>query len=402
MTTRSTELLRVAHQHPGVTRADAARRLGIGTGAATELVARLSQAALLAEAPATPSGARGRPTTVLVPHPSGPLVLAAEITHEAWRIDVVELGGHTLTTIASPHAGTPWPEVTAAVAQVLHTYGGRVRGMGVSVPGTVAPTLRLDASTAGWHDVDLTTLWPGELARVPAAAVPSSGLPACAGLTAAAHSVADAPTWPTPTVFVAGNDASFAAAAESARGAATDAAVALHIRIESGLGGAIVDQGHLLLGATGAGGEFGHMPFGDPAILCPCGARGCWGTAVDGTSVARLLGQPPPPDPVTYARRIIAATGPEERAAVGVIAAALGRGIAGLVNGIDADLVTLGSIAADLLAAAPAELHASYRSGLMAIRRSSPPPLVAAALGPDGPIAGAAEKAWSALLPHLI
>ncbi|GID31532.1 ROK family protein [Paractinoplanes brasiliensis] len=393
MTTRSTELLRVAHQHPGVTRADAARRLGIGTGAATELVARLSQAALLAEAPATPSGARGRPTTVLVPHPSGPLVLAAEITHEAWRIDVVELGGHTLTTVASPHAGTPWPEVTAAVAQILHTYGGRVRGMGVSVPGTVAPALRLDASTAGWHDVDLTTLWPGALTRVPAAAVPSSGAPAL--------SVADASTWPTPTVFVAGNDASFAAAAESARGAATDAAVALHIRIESGLGGAIVDQGHLLLGATGASGEFGHMPFGDPAILCPCGARGCWGTAVDGTALARFLGQPPPPDPVTYARRVIASPGPHERAAVGAVAAALGRGIAGLVNGVDADLVTLGSIAADLLAAAPAELHTSYRSGLMAIRRASPPPLVAAALGSDGPIAGAAEKAWSALFPQL-
>lgn len=386
MTTRSTELLRVAHQHPGVTRADAARRLGIGTGAATELVARLSQAALLAEAPATPSGARGRPTTVLLPHPAGPLVLAAEITHEAWRIDVVELGGHTLTTVGSPHAGTPWPKVTAAVAQILQTYGGRVRGMGVSVPGTVSPALRLDASTAGWHDVDLTTLW-----HTPAASAAISSNPP----NSVAHS------WPPPTVFVAGNDASLAAAAESARGAATNASVALHIRIESGLGGAIVDQGHLLLGATGASGEFGHMPFGDPAILCPCGARGCWGTAVDGTALARFLGQPPPPDPVTYARRVIASPGPHERAAVGVVAAALGRGIAGLVNGIDADLVTLGSIAADLLAAAPAELHTSYHAGLMTIRRASPPPLVAAALGSDGPIAGAAEKAWSALLPQL-
>lgn len=106
MTTRSVELLRVVHAHPGVTRADAARRLGIGTGAATELVSRLAQAHLLAEAPAAPSGARGRPTTVLVPHPDGPLVVAAEITHEGWRLDVVELGGATLTSVSGTHTDT--------------------------------------------------------------------------------------------------------------------------------------------------------------------------------------------------------------------------------------------------------------------------------------------------------
>ncbi|MBU2663217.1 ROK family protein [Actinoplanes bogorensis] len=365
MTTRSTELLRVVHAHPGVTRADAARRLGIGTGAATEVVSRLAQAGLLAETPAAPSGTRGRPTTVLVPHPSGPLVLAAEITHESWRVDVVELGGHTLTSVSAPHAGTEWPTVAAAIASHIPPYGSRLRAMGVSVPGTVSPALHLDAANLGWHDADLTALWPG---------VP---------------------------LLVAGNDASLAAAAESARGAAVGATVALHVRIEGGLGGAVVDGGHLLIGASGASGEFGHMPFGDPAVICPCGARGCWGTAVDGTALARFLGEPPPRDPVTYAKRVIASTAPAERAAVGVVAAALGRGLAGLVNGLDADLVTLGSIAADLLAAAPAELHSAYQSGLMAIRRKSPPPLVPAALGPDGPIAGAAESAWSTLLTTL-
>src|SRR5215469_4989928 len=98
VTKRSTELLRVAHAHPGVTRADAARLLGVGTGAATEIVSRLPEAELLAEVPAARSGGRGRPTTMLVPHPEGPLVLAAEITQEAWRVRVVELGGNVLAT----------------------------------------------------------------------------------------------------------------------------------------------------------------------------------------------------------------------------------------------------------------------------------------------------------------
>ena len=283
----------------------------MGTGAATEIVARLSGARLLAEIPAARSGVRGRPTTVLVPHPQGPL--------------------------------------------------------GLAVPGTVSPAHRLDAATLAWRDIDLHELWP------------------------------DAP------VFVAGNDATLAASAESLRGAAAGATVALHLRIEAGLGGAVVDHGNALIGATGAAGEFGHMPFGDPAIACPCGARGCWGTAVDGTALARLLGRPAPRDHVAYARRLISATAPKpaERAAVKSVAGALGRGIAGLVNGIDADLVTLGGLGIDLLTAARDEIDAAYQAGLMAYRRGNPPPILPAALGGNGPIAGAAGEAWSALLVTL-
>jgi predicted NBD/HSP70 family sugar kinase len=351
-----------------VTRADAARLVGVGTGAATEIVARLAQAALLAEVPAARSGARGRPTTVLVPHPAGPLVLAAAITQESWRLDVVELGGNVLATTGAEHDSARWAEVsaalTAAIGEFRGRYGNRPRAFGISVPGTVSPGHRLDAAILGWHDADLRELWRA------------------AG------------------VFVAGNDATLAASAESRRGAAIGATVALHLRIEGGLGGAVVDHGKVLIGARGAAGEFGHMPFGDPAVTCPCGAHGCWGTTVDGSALARLLGRPTPRDQVTYARRLITKPAPTEpeRDAVRAVAAALGRGIAGLVNGIDADLITLGGIGIDLLTAAPDQLHEAYVAGLMAYRRADPPPIVAAALGDDGPIAGAAEEAWSALL----
>jgi predicted NBD/HSP70 family sugar kinase len=371
VTTRSTELLRVAHAHPGVTRADAARLVGVGTGAATEIVARLGQAALLAEVPAARSGARGRPTTVLVPHPAGPLVLAAAITQESWRLDVVELGGKVLASAGAEHDGAGWAGVSAALTAAIGDFRGRYadrpRALGIAVPGTVSPAHRLDAANLGWRDIDLRELWPA------------------AG------------------VFVAGNDATLAASAESRRGAAVGASVALHLRIEGGLGGAVVDHGNVLIGARGAAGEFGHMPFGDPAVTCPCGASGCWGTAVDGSALARLLGRPTPRDQVTYARRLItkAAPTPAERSAVRAVAAALGRGIAGLVNGVDADLVTLGGLGIDLLTAAPEELRAAYLAGLMAFRRDDPPPIVPTALGDDGPIAGAAEEAWSALLVTL-
>jgi predicted NBD/HSP70 family sugar kinase len=370
VTTRATELLRVVHARPGVTRADAARLIGVGTGATTELVGRLGQAELLAEEPAAPSGTRGRPTTSLIPHPRGPLIAAASVTHERWRVDVVELGGGVLASRSEELNGRGGDEIVAAVGAAVsalrEAYGNRVRGIGIAVPGTVSRDLMLDATSLGWREIDLSAVWPK------------------AG------------------IFVAGNDATLAASAESHRGVAVGASVALHLRVEAGIGGAVVDGDRVLVGALGAAGEFGHMPFGDPSVECGCGAYGCWGTAVDGWALARLLGQDRPRDPVSYARRVIASTQPQEAAATATVATALGRGIAGLVNGLDPDLVTLGGLGADLLAAAPEPIERAYRAGLMGFRREAPPPVTAAALGDDGPLAGAAEEAWTALLTTLV
>jgi predicted NBD/HSP70 family sugar kinase len=372
MAQRAVALLETVHARPGLTRAAAAQLLGIGTGAATELVARLAQRELVAEEPAPPTGSRGRPTRRLTAHPAGPLVLAAAITHEAWRVEAVELGGSRVAGAGGRNDAHDAAQVlgamTAAVAGLRDQWPGRVRGLGVSAPGTVRDGHTLDASYLGWRDVDLRVLWPG------------------------------AP------LFAADNDATLAALAESRRGAAAGAALSLHIRVDAGLGGAVVEQGRVLRGARGVAGEFGHMPLGDPAVRCPCGARGCWGTAVDGTALARRLGAPEPRDPVTYTAAVLARAaagrGPEA-AAVAAVTAELGRGVAGLVNALDPDLVTLGGLAADLAAAAPAELESSYAAGLMSFRRGAATPVIPAGLGDAGPLTGAAEAVWSQLLPAL-
>jgi predicted NBD/HSP70 family sugar kinase len=258
--------------------------------------------------------------------------------------------------------------MAAAVTRLRRRLPGRVRGIGVSVPGTVRDGHTLDASYLGWRDIDLRVLWP----RAP--------------------------------LFAADNDATLAALAESRRGAAASAVLSLHVMVDAGIGGAIIERGRVLSGARGVAGEFGHMPFGDPAVRCPCGARGCWGTAVDGTALARLLRAPAPRDPVSYTADVLAraAAGhaPEE-AAVAAVTAELGRGVAGLVNALDPDLVTLGGLAVDLAAAAPAELAASYADGLMSFRRDAATPVVAAELGAAGPRIGAAEQVWNLLLPAL-
>ena len=370
MAQREAALLRMVHARPGLTRAAAAQLLDLSTGAAAELVARLVQRELLAEEPAPPTGSRGRPTRRLTAHPAGPLVLATAVTHEAWRVEAAELGGGRIGGVGGRNDEHNAVQVLGAMAdavgQLRDRWPGRVRGLGVSVPGTVRDGHTLDASYLGWREIDLQVLWP------------------------------EAP------LFAADNDATLAALAESRRGAATGASLHLHLRVDAGIGGALVDQGRVLRGARGVAGEFGHMPLGDPAVRCPCGALGCWGTSVDGTALARRLGTPPPRDPVTYAAAVLARAGhAPEAAAVTAVTAELGRGIAGLVNALDPDLVSLGGLAADLAEAAPDALQSSYTTGLMNFRRSTLVPVVPAQLGVDGPLIGAAETAWDQVLPTL-
>ncbi|MCZ2830459.1 ROK family protein [Modestobacter sp. VKM Ac-2986] len=359
---RAVAMLAAVHARPGLTRAEASRLLGMGTGGAAEVVGVLVAEQLLAEGPPQPATTRGRPTRPLTAHPAGPVVLAAAFSHATWRVDAVELGGASIATLDGAHAGESADTVLGvlgdAVGRLRDRLGDRVRGLGVSAPGIVTDERYLDATILGWRSVDLTAVWPG------------------AGL------------------FVADNDATLAAVAEVRRGAAAGARSALHLMVDAGLGGAQVDAGRLVGGAHGTAGEFGHLPFGDPSVECACGARGCWGTAVDAGALARLLGDPVPADPGGYARSVIARDDVAARAAVATVATSLGRGIAGLVNALDPDVVTLGDLAADVLAAAPDELHAAVAAGLMRSRQDAPPTLVAAALGAAGPITGAAERVW--------
>jgi predicted NBD/HSP70 family sugar kinase len=370
-------VLRAVHRQPGIERAAVARKLAMTSGLITETVARLSGLDLLSEHPVPRTGARGRPTTTLDPHPCGPLVIAIVIGHETWRIAVARLGGTWLAHTQRPHRRDPG-EVLAVLGAHLRSlrrrHGLRIRAVAVSVPGTVRDNRLAQAANLGWSDVDLSVLWPRDRGARP---------------------------------FLAGNDATFAAVAEAQRGSAAGSASMVHLFIEAGLGGAVIEDGRPALGATGTAGEFGHMPFGDPAQPCRCGARGCWNTAIEGAAIARMLNQPPPADEVSYSRQIFAAaqaslvpgaTPRAELEAVQAVARSVGTGAAGLANALDPSVITLGGLGRDLLDIAGDQIYPAYLAGLMQFRRTSPPPLLPAHFGSDAPLVGAIEEAFSAVL----
>ncbi|MGR6917729.1 ROK family transcriptional regulator [[Actinomadura] parvosata] len=367
-------------REPGATRAAVARRLGLSTGSATEITSRLRDLALLAETPATPAS-RGRPTSVLVPHPEGPVVIAVDLRQEDWRCAVAALDGRPVIEDGGTHRSRA-PErvietVARAVGRLRGRYGERVRAISVAVAATVRHGTVVQSSVLGWDAVNLGAL-AGNAAD---SAVPAGD---AADLTARAGDA--------PVPLLVGNDATLAGLAEARHGVAAGAAAVLHVTVEVGVGGTLVLDGRPLHGATGAGGEFGHLPFGDPGLRCPCGASGCWDLEVDGRAIARHLGDPPPRDPRTYAEQALARVpaDPAVRDAVGRAATRLARGLAGLINALDPAVVTLGGLAQPLRAAAEPQFAAALADGLMRFRRPAPPPVLPAALGRDGALHGAA------------
>ena len=64
---------------------------------------------------------------------------------------------------------------------------------------------------------------------------------------------------------------------------------------EVGVGGGVIVAGQLLRGAGGLSGEVGHTSLGDPDVVCGCGRRGCWETAVGLSALLREAADPDDP-----------------------------------------------------------------------------------------------------------
>jgi glucokinase len=83
------------------------------------------------------------------------------------------------------------------------------------------------------------------------------------------------------------NDATAAAAGEHRYGAGAGTRHMVYLTISTGVGGGVVIDGRLYRGATGNGGELGHVTVDWDGRRCRgCGRRGCLEAYVSGTSIA--------------------------------------------------------------------------------------------------------------------
>lgn len=87
----------------------------------------------------------------------------------------------------------------------------------------------------------------------------------------------------------AGNDANVAAYGEMWQGGGKGCSNMVAVTLGTGVGGGIIINGEILTGATGAGGEIGHIHIEDNETdVCGCQNRGCLEQYASATGVVRL------------------------------------------------------------------------------------------------------------------
>src|SRR5712692_9192404 len=83
------------------------------------------------------------------------------------------------------------------------------------------------------------------------------------------------------------NDANAAAYGEYKAGAGRDTRNIFYIGIGEAIGGAIILDGKLWLGASGCAGEIGHITINTEGAECVCGNTGCLETIASGPNIVR-------------------------------------------------------------------------------------------------------------------
>ncbi len=278
---------------------------------------------------------------------------------------------------AAQETGATERVIAELVSELAESYP--VTAVGVGAPGLVDETRKVVrfAPNLSWRDVPLAA----QLTEL-------TGLP-----------------------VVVENDANAAAWAEYRFGAARDLEEVVVVTVGTGIGGGLVLGGQLHRGRFGLAGEIGHLVLESGGRACGCGRRGCWEQYASGNALLRAARTRAAEDRVGAQLLLSLGDGTPEgvsgkditRAAVGgdpVALAAfseiglwLGRGMAELSAVLDPGCFVVGggvSEAGELLLGPARDAFRSYLVGA-GIRPF--PEIVAAQLGNDAGLVGAADLA---------
>lgn len=253
--------------------------------------------------------------------------------------------------------------------RVIDLAGGDVCGIGVSSGGVIDPRTG-DVTYAN----DMMPGWGGT--HLGAELTAATGLPARVLNDVHAHALGEA-RW----------------------GAGRDAASCLVVAVGTGIGGAFVERGHIMLGAHNEAGHIGHVSCSDAAgVPCQCGATGHMETIACGPAIIERyleLGGAPKDDEGNDVDGAVI----DKRAAAGDEAAiaaearsghAIGEVLGSLVNMFDPTCIILSGSVAQCGPAWHDAMDAGWAEAVM------PPcahtPIVSGDLGDDAPLIGAAEN----------
>lgn len=193
--------------------------------------------------------------------------------------------------------------------------------------------------------------------------------------------------WGLPVVMA--NDVSCAAVAELRFGAGRAHEDFLLITVGTGLGGALVQGGELMLGANGMAGEFGHLRAVPEGRACECGLRGCLEEYASGNALVRLAG--PSYDDGQSVTAAASDGDPVALQALTSVGKWLGVGLAGLVGAFDPAVVLVGGGVADAGELLLKPARRALAESVVGAGHRELPELLLAECGPAAGMVGAAH-----------
>ncbi|HZU03727.1 MAG TPA: ROK family protein [Ktedonobacteraceae bacterium] len=210
-----------------------------------------------------------------------PLVVGVDLGGTQMRTAVLR-GTHLLSRVGSLTGENPTPErmiprTMRAIEQALDQAGvslDQIAGIGVAMPGPInsyTGVVYSPPNLPGWDNVPLRDIFNQQF-NIP--------------------------------VFVE-NDANTAALGEYIFGAGRGTKNMVYMTISTGIGGGIIIDGKIMEGASGMGGELGHMTVDWRGERCTCGNIGCLERIASGTAIAlranELIAQGKGADLLTFA-----------------------------------------------------------------------------------------------------
>lgn len=366
-------VLSLVHVNRSLSRSDITKATGLNRSTVATIVTELEELGLVSSAlPQEPQGI-GRPSSVISPS-DRVVAIAVNPELDATTLSVVSLGGRVLRSVRFqteriPTAVEVVNAVSAVVAGMYPELEARhvLAGISLAIPGLVrAPDgLVKLAPHLGWVDEPIVEL----LAR-------ATGLP----------------------VF-AGNDATAGVVAESLFGAGRDHENVVYLNGgASGIGAGVVAARRTLTGASGYGGELGHLLVNSSGIRCHCGAIGCLETEVTRADLLSVL-EMDEADVDDLDERLNRGFAEREdvRAVVERQLGFLTIAIRNVVNAFNPERVILGGFLSTLHAVGGQMLDDAVRETALP-GASADVQIVASALGRDNLHIGAAELAFAELL----
>ena len=363
-------VLRILYLSGPRSRAALSRATGRNRSTIASLVADLVDLTLVSEREPDASRRVGRPSPVVAVRPNV-AAIAVNPEIDALTIGLVGLDGTVKRVIR--HDYDRIPSAAEAVSIIAAVVGGMrleldehlMAGIGVAVPGQVRTRdgVVMNAPHLNWHEEPF-----GEpLER-------ATGLP----------------------VSVA-NDAGLGALAERDFGAGRGRQHFIYLNGgASGIGGGLVTGGELLAGASGYGGELGHIRVSSATAVDSAGISGTLEAEVTRAELLAALGLDRV-DADTFEKALLANRSPEVRAIVERQLDHLGTALASAINLLNPQVVALGGFLSALLAYDPDRLHAAVAAAAL------PPSfdgvrITATEVGSHLLMIGAAQLAFAQLL----